>query len=224
MEIKGVTLKHVIDEIIRHKPIPQFDGSTQQPWHKHFHEDAGNFNLKVMKESTWPAAWSDWNTKCKVADLPLILEEEVDLEHVVKTPAPMQPGRTSELAEYRFYLVSNEKVIVFIRSNGRGYTFCNRFHPEQILIFTQSGSTMEDVKVKFEARGRFNVLKSLMGFEGEIKRNGKSQTEQGYMDAVKNLDTRLQASFQKRILLKTDRSEIDPLIEIKALVTELQHA
>lgn len=90
----------MVDEIIRHSPIKYLDGTAQQPWHKHFHEDAGNYNLKVMKAAEWPEAWLDWNNKCTLQDLPLRLDEEVDLEHVVKEPAPMQPGRTSELAEY----------------------------------------------------------------------------------------------------------------------------
>lgn len=86
-------------------------------------------------------------------------------------------------------------MLVFIRSNGRGYTFCNRFHPEQVITLTQSGTTLEDTKVRMEVKGRFNVLKSLMGFGGEILRNGEKQTKEGYRDATKGLAERLESSF-----------------------------
>lgn len=85
----------------------------------------------------------------------------MDLEHGVLNPVPLQPAKTDEMAHYWYYVVSHEKVIVFMRSHGKGYTFCDRFHPEHYTVFTQTGSSLKDVAVQINARGRFKVNKSL---------------------------------------------------------------
>ena len=92
---------------------------------------------------TLPSHWRDWNRELSLEEyksIPLKFEFKVDLHHIVENPVPMQPAKTRHEAFYKFYFISPNKIVLFIRTEGFDYTFCDRFCPEHLYEFTQSVS------------------------------------------------------------------------------------
>lgn len=86
-----------------------------------------------------PELWKDWRHKTTAEEFEkfdLSFEFDADLTHVVTKPAPLQPARTDNLCHYTTYLVSPTQTYTFLRAEGRGYTFCDRFNCEQLICLT----------------------------------------------------------------------------------------
>ncbi len=59
-----------------------------------------------------------------------------ELTHVVKNPVPLQPAKTENIANYHTFLISPGETYTYLKVMGKGYTFCDRFHVEQLWILT----------------------------------------------------------------------------------------
>ena len=77
-------------------------------------------------------------TAKELAQMELGYKFDMDLTHVVKNPVPLQPARTENMAHYNVFLISPGQVYMYLNVQGRGYTFCDRFEPEQLWILTQT--------------------------------------------------------------------------------------
>lgn len=87
-----------------------------------------------------PSMWKDWRHKMTPEEfekMDLSFEFCVDLTHNVDDPVPFQPSKTENLSHYKTFLVSPAQTYTHLRVAGRGYTFCDRFMPEQLIILTQ---------------------------------------------------------------------------------------
>lgn len=102
-----------------------------------------------------------------------------DLTHVVKNPVPLQPAKTENTCYYHTFLISPAQTYTYLKVIGRGYTFCDRFHVEQLWVMTQHqqpGAMDEPDPVKrlkmfsvhLQIKGRVNILKSLNFAKGTI--------------------------------------------------------
>ena len=112
--------------------------------------------------------WKDWRHKMTPEEfekMELSFEFCVDLTHNVNDPVPFQPSKTENLSHYKTYLVSPAQTYTHLRVAGRGYTFCDRVMPEQLIILTQiqAPGAMEEpdpikrmymFSVQCEVRGR----------------------------------------------------------------------
>jgi hypothetical protein len=157
--------------------------SSDPYWHK-LHEIADNINMKYTPEEGIrpPEIWNDWRHKMTADELEkmeLGYKFTADLTHVVKNPVPLQPAKTENIATYNTFLISPAQVYVFLKVLGRGYTFCDRFHVEQLWILTQhqQPGAMDEpdpvkrlkmFNVKLQIKGRVQILKSLNFAKGTI--------------------------------------------------------
>lgn len=217
-DFPGMTLKHVVDEIFNWEPVVQQDGSTHRSYFSQFHTDATNFNIKTKTVAPWPKEWADWDTPTFPAQS--LVQLQIDCEHCIAEPVPMQPQRTQEKIEYWIHLVSPEKVVILQRSTGSGYTFCDRMNPEQLIVLTQSGASLDDVSVHYEVTGRLTVKKSLMLLDSVIRQQMEKQTRDSYKGTFANIVKPLKALFERRISHTHDES--DPISEMQGTIEDLQ--
>lgn len=68
--------------------------------------------------------------------MPLTHVMKVDLLNVPKETKRFEPGQTENLLTYNINLVSNEKVIIHVVSEGRNYTFSDRVQTEMLFVIT----------------------------------------------------------------------------------------
>lgn len=165
-----MTLKHVVDNFFSYRPIQNFDGSTQESIYLDFLEAGNNSNLQFQPEDEWSDVWLDWHKRCEPKEIPLRHTQIIDLENTCANPAPLQPAKTEQLVTNELFFISNEKFYCWMRSEGRGYQFCDRFCPEVLYEVTQTGDSLANVETRVKVRGRFRVKKYIGPFQSVIMR------------------------------------------------------
>jgi len=134
----------------------------------------------------------------------------MDLHHTAIDPAPMQPSRTRNRAHYSIYFLSPRKIVVFVRTEGFEYTFCDRFEPEQIYYYTQTvnkdalreedlSKRLSMFSVNIKVKGRIHALKSLFGVEGKLKKENERQGVADMQRSFEGLGKVLKTSIYKRL-------------------------
>jgi len=117
--LEGVTLKHVVDNIITYPVIRTVPGSPILELETYMYkwlETGSNINMKYDPVECPPLEdkWNDWSTAMTAEELqsmPLTHEFKVDLEHVAINPVALQPAKTNNLICVKNYLVSPRKVV-----------------------------------------------------------------------------------------------------------------
>ena len=145
-EYKGVPMKHVLDTLCSTNDIKcetDCPTPTIKSFFTEFMERGDNKLDKFTPEEgiSLPEHWWKWNSAVSIEEyrkMPLKLTLKIDLHHTVKDPVPMQPALTRHESYYNFYFISPGKIVLFIRTEGFDYTFCDRFCPEHYYEFTQS--------------------------------------------------------------------------------------
>jgi hypothetical protein len=157
-------MRHFIDEMIRSEPIKYADGSRSEALHHLFHEQGHNSEMKYIDVTPLPEQWYKWEEYMPVTEAypDETFNFSIDMKHTVVNPPPLQPPFTKELCNYKTYIISHEKAYMFLSSQGREYTFCDRFNPEQLWTLEQTGTCLEDLSLTFTVQGRLGLLKSLM--------------------------------------------------------------
>ena len=138
-----------------------------------------------------PDHWFDWHREIlcdEFKKLPYKQTTVMDLHHLVEDPVPLQPAKTRNRAHYSAYFLSPGKIVVFVRTEGFEYTFCDRFCPEQIYYYTQivkPGAMDEDdpakrlsmFSVNIKVYGRIHIMKSLMLMKSTIMKENEKQAK-----------------------------------------------
>ena len=135
-----------------------------------------------------PDHWFDWHrdiTCDEFESLPYKQTVVMDLHHLVEDPVPLQPAKTRNRTTYQIYFLSPRKIVIFARTEGFEYTFCDRFCPEQIYYYEQTvkpGAMDEEDPTKrlsmfslnIKVKGRIHIMKTLLLAKGSIvKENEK---------------------------------------------------
>lgn len=100
--------------------------------------------------------------------------------------------------------------MVFVRTLGFEYTFCDRFCPEQIYYYTQTvqpGAMEEDDPVKrlsmfsvnIKCFARIHIMKSLLLAKGQILKENERQARADVANGFDGLGKVLKQSIQKRL-------------------------
>ena len=191
-DYQGIPLKHVIDMLTRTTDIKcdkECPTPSIKPFFKEFMERGDNVIEKFVPEEgiSLPEHWWDWESPVSYEEfrkMPMKLTFVVHLHHTVKDPVPMQPPKTRHESHYNFYFINPGKLVLFIRTEGFDYTFCDRFCPEHYYEFTQSvkDGAMQESNLKkrlsmfttnIKVKNRLHVMKSLMLFGGTIMKENE---------------------------------------------------
>ena len=73
------------------------------------------------------------------------------------------------------FFISNEKFYCWMRSEGRGFQFCDRFCPEVLYEVTQTGDSLENVETRVKVTARFRVIKFIGLFQPVLMRIAEPQ-------------------------------------------------
>ena len=85
----------------------------------------------------FPKTWNAWHeptTADRLKKMPLKLTYTVDIVNYAENPSPFQPKSTKQLMHYSIYLISPQKIIIAMRSEGRDFMFADRFVVENIYF------------------------------------------------------------------------------------------
>ena len=133
-----------------------------------------------------------------------------DLTHVVKDTIPLQPSKTQHVFNYHSFYVSPGQVYTYMRVIGKGFTFCDRFEPEQLWILTQHvqpgamdepdpARRLKMFSVKIQIKGRVTILKSLNFAKGTILSQVDSQAREAHKKTLAGAQKYMSDSINKRL-------------------------
>lgn len=147
IDFSGIPLKHLIDNYFRYDKI-KHDADCPTPYHSPFlPEVLGEKYSNTV--NCWepevcppfPQTWNRWHEEIdieKLRKMPLKTFFQADVTFVPKNPGAFEPKITKNILKYSTYLISPNKVVITVFSEGREYTFCDRFTPQFLYIITQS--------------------------------------------------------------------------------------
>ena len=72
----------------------------------------------------------------KLRKMPMKHFFQLDATYIPENPGMMEPKLMKNILKYSTYLVSPNKVVITMRSEGREYTFCDRIAAEFIYTIT----------------------------------------------------------------------------------------
>lgn len=194
---RGVPLKHVVAHFFSRDKISNFDGTEQKSLLGDFLLAGGNHNVKWLSEDPWPQEWLDLHS---YRQSPVRLATTVmDLENRCPNPKPMQPASTQQKVTNFNYFVSNQKFYCLSRSEGRGYTFCERIIPEILYEVTQTGTCLETVETVISVRARFFIRKSIGLLHSVVMKGAEPQVKGQNSKSFVGLAEKVQKSWQVRI-------------------------
>ena len=135
---EGITLKHAFDMNCQYAQV-QYESECPTPFVEPYFRDfiaKGHNDIDKLDPENgheMPEHWFDWHSDISCSEfkkLPYKQTVVKDLHHTAIDPAPMQPSRTRNRAHYSIYFLSPRKIVIFVRTEGFDYTFCDRFQPE----------------------------------------------------------------------------------------------
>ena len=146
----------------------------------------------------------------KLRKMPLKTFFQADVTFVPKNPGAFEPKLTKSICRYSTYLVSHNKVVITMQSEGREFTFCDRFSPQFIYIITQSVDPRIEEETDYsrklsmfsthiEARGRIQFHKSVGFLKGPIITGGEKAMRQAVQEPLSVLHEILQVSLKQRL-------------------------
>lgn len=213
-----MTLKHVVDHILCFSPVKHEKDCptpTYEPFWSKLNEQANNKNIKYYPydEVKLPEPWKDWRSQVTPEELEkmdLSFEFCADLTHKFGDPVAFQPAKAESLQHYRTFLISPSLTYTHLRIAGRGYTFSDRFMPEQLIILTQiqAPGAMDEpdpikrlfmFSVQIEIRGRIHIMKSLSLAKGTIRSQTEIQQREINYRSFQGAQNYLRDSIFKRV-------------------------
>lgn len=197
----------------------QYESECPTPYaESHFKEFCSRGHNQIDKldpeeGNPLPDHWRDWHREIDCEEfksLPYRQNVTMDLHHLVEDPVPLQPAKTRNRTHYQIYFLSPSKIVIFVRTEGFEYTFCDRFCPEQIYYYTQEvkpGAMEEEdpqkrlsmFSVKVRCYARIHIMKTLMLVKGQIMKENERQARADVERAHEGLGKFMKQSIQKRL-------------------------
>jgi hypothetical protein len=84
-----------------------------------FLEASGNFKPQILSNVSWPTEWHSLKAGDGLADVPLVHNYNVRLEHLIVRPWFYQSNFTEQLVSFQVVLVSYEKIVVLVQASSQ---------------------------------------------------------------------------------------------------------
>lgn len=182
--------------------------------------------MQVLEVDPLPEAWLSWSKRYPIDSLPLEYRMKIDFVYRTPDAGTYEPKVCPVTIYYTVYFVSNEHLIIHALSVGRNYMFADRIRSEMKFELTQTGSTKENLLVKFEGKSRTTILKAIGPLKSYIL--GKMHTR--FVESIRcfweGTQQKLCRTLEERLREPIKRSPkgvlVDPLAEVKNLILSIR--